>query len=39
MVISAKGQPLEEFPFERTLMKWKAEKSRRIFSTPIMGHK
>ena len=36
MVISAEGPSIEEFPF---LMKWKAEKSQRIFSTPIMGHK
>jgi len=27
MVISAEGPPLEDFPFEVALMKWKAEKS------------
>ena len=27
MVISVEGPPLEEFPFERALLKWKADKS------------
>ena len=35
MVISAEGLPLQEFQFERALMKWKAEKSRKIFSTSV----
>ena len=35
MVISAEGPPLQEFQFERALMKWKAEKSRKIFSTSV----
>jgi len=36
MVISAEVAQLEEFPFEHALMKWKAEKSQRILSTPVM---
>ena len=35
MVNSAEGPPLQEFQFEHVLMKWKAEKSRKIFSTSI----
>ena len=36
MVISAEGPPLQEFPFERALIKWKGDKSRRIFSTSVV---
>ena len=36
MVISAEGPPLQEFPFERGLIKWKGDKSRQIFSTSVV---
>ena len=36
MVVSAEGPPLQEFPFERALIKWKGDKSRRIFSTSVV---
>ena len=35
MVISAEGPPLQEFQFERALIKWKAEKTRMIFSKSV----
>ena len=38
MVISAEGPPLQEFSFERALIKWKGDKSRRIFSTSVVDH-
>ena len=38
MVISAEGPPLQEFPFKRALIKWRGDKSRRIFSTSVVDH-
>lgn len=39
MVISAEGTPLEEFPFERALVKWMVDKSKIIFAKPVVDCK
>lgn len=38
MVISAEGPPLQEFQFDHALIKWKSQKSHKIFSTSVKDH-